>query len=187
MRARGFTLVELLVTITLAGLLLSFALPSFQGLVADRRGAAAINQMVAAVNFARALAINGGRNVTLCPGRGDECLERNRWHQGALIFVDANGNGRLDGDERVERSLPALAPGERIYWRAFRGRSYLQFRPRGYTRWQNGSFLYCPPDLEPERARMVILNAQGRLRTARDRDGDGVVEDAGGDAVRCPP
>jgi type IV fimbrial biogenesis protein FimT len=187
MCGRGFTLVELLVTVVVSVLLLSLALPSFHNLVAGQRSAAAINQMVGAVNTARSLAITGGRVVTLCPGRGGECLGRNQWHQGMLIFVDHNGNGRLDGSERVAQALPPLSPGERLYWRSFRNRSYLQFQPRGYTQWQNGNFLYCPPDLQPEQARMAILNAQGRLRTARDVNGNGVVEDAGGRDVRCPP
>jgi hypothetical protein len=34
---------------------------------------------------------------------------------------------------------------------------------------------------------MVILNAQGRLRPAGDRDGDGIAEDAEGNPVHCPP
>jgi len=33
---------------------------------------------------------------------------------------------------------------------------------------------------------MIILNAQGRVRVARDVDGDGIVEDAAGRPVSCP-
>jgi type IV fimbrial biogenesis protein FimT len=183
---RGFTLVELMAAVALAAVLLSLALPSFQRLLAAQRAAAAVNQMVGAVNLARALAITTGRIVTLCPGSGGVCLGRNQWHLGALVFLDRDGNGRLDGDERVARGLPPLAPGERLYWRSFRNRSYLQFHPRGYTQWQNGNFLYCPPDNDPRHARMLVINAAGRVRPARDADGDGIAEDAGGDPVQCP-
>ena len=183
---RGFTLIELMLTLAVAALLLAMAAPSFNRLVANHRGAAAMNQMAGAVNFARSLAITQGGVVTLCPGRSTECLGRDQWHRGALIFVDQNRNGILDGNERVTRALPALEPGERIYWRSFRNRTYLQFHARGYTRWQNGNFLYCPPDGDPRLARMAIINPPGRLRSARDRDGDGVVEDASGRPLACP-
>lgn len=187
MGSRGFTLIELLAALAVAALLLAFAVPSFRNLVARERGAAAMNQMLGAVAAARAEAITARRVVTLCPGRSGRCLGRNQWHAGALIFHDADADGRIDAADRVTRALPALAEGDRVYWRSFRNRSYLQFHPRGFTRWQNGNFLYCPADADPARARMAIINAQGRIRRARDSDGDGVVEDASGRAVSCPP
>lgn len=187
MGGRGFTLIELLVSVAIAGVLLSFALPSFQRLVAAERATAAMNQLLGAVALARSQAILQGRVVTLCPGAGGRCLGRHQWHHGATVFVDHNGNARLDGDDHLVRSFPRLRPGGRIYWRSFRNRSYLQFHPRGYTRWQNGNFLYCPPDDDETHARMAIINAAGRGRVARDGDGDGIVENASGDNVICPP
>jgi len=187
MAARGFTLIELLVTLAVAAILLGMAGPAFRELVARQRGAAAMNQLIGAVAAARAEAITYRRTVTLCPGRGGRCLGRNQWHAGALIFHDGNGNGRIDGADRVVTALPALDAGQRIYWRSFRNRSYLQFFPRGFTAWQNGSFLYCPPDDDARLARMAIVNAQGRVRRAPDADGDGIVENASGDPVACPP
>ncbi len=185
MPARGWTLLELLVTVTVAALAIALALPAFDELLARQRGAAAMNQLVGAVHLARAEAILQRGTVTLCPG-ADECLGRDDWHLGARVFRDENGNGRQDGADPLIAALPALRAGERIYWRAFRNRGYLQFQPRGYTQWQNGSFLYCAPGGEPRYARMIIVNAQGRVRVARDHDGNGVVENASGRNVDCP-
>jgi len=187
MAARGFTLIELLVTVAVAAILLGMASTTFRELVERQRGAAAMNQLIGGIATARAEAITFRGTVTLCPGRAGRCLGRNQWHAGALIFRDDDGNGRIDDADRVVTALPTLGDGQRIYWRSFRSRSYLQFFPRGFTAWQNGSFLYCPPDDDARLARMAIVNAQGRVRTARDTDGDGVVEDASGDPVACPP
>ncbi len=187
MWARGFTLVELLVSIAIAALLGSLAIPAMGELLAARRATAAINQIIGAVQSARTEAILQRRTVTLCPGRGSACLARDRWHEGALIFIDRDGNGELDEPDRLTTALPPLSDGERIYWRAFRGRSYLQFKPRGYTAWQNGSFLYCPGNNDPRHARVAIINPQGRVRTGRDHNGNGVVESASGQDVQCPP
>jgi type IV fimbrial biogenesis protein FimT len=186
MARRGFTLVELLVTLVVALLALSLALPSFRELVARERGTAAVNQLVGAIALARSQAILARRTVTLCPGNADGCLPRDQWHRGAVVFLDHDRDGRLDAADEPLRAFPPLAPGERVYWRAFRSRPYLQFHPRGYTAWQNGSFLFCPPDGRAELARMAIVNAQGRVRLARDSDGDGIAEDARGRRLRCP-
>jgi type IV fimbrial biogenesis protein FimT len=187
MGCRGFTLIEMLACLSVAAVLIAFALPAMHGWVARERGTAAMNQILGAVAMARTQAILQRQVVTICPGQGDQCLGRNQWHQGALIFADANANGRLDPADTMLTAVPPLRPGERVYWRSFRNRSYLQFHPRGFTRWQNGNFLYCPPDNQARQARMAIINAQGRVRQARDADGDGVVEDASGNPVRCPP
>jgi type IV fimbrial biogenesis protein FimT len=187
MQTRGFTLTELLAALSVAAVLLGLALPAFQNLLAAQHGAAALNQLLGAVASARAEAILKRRTVTMCPADGNRCLGRKQWHQGALLFVDLNRNGQLDGQEKIATALPPLRPGARIYWRSFRNRSYLQFHPRGYTRWQNGNFLYCSADQRDDRAHLAVINPQGRVRVARDTDGDGVVEDVQGDPVHCPP
>lgn len=186
MQQRGLTLVELLVMLAVAGILVTVALPGFRRLSDESHSAAALNQLVGAVHFARHAAVTHGRTVTLCPARDDTCLGRDQWHAGALVFVDLDRNGRREPEEPVVGRLPPMTGTGRVYWRSFRNRIYLQFEPRGYTAWQNGNFLYCPTDGNPRLARMIILNAQGRIRVARDRNGDGIVEDASGRPVICP-
>jgi type IV fimbrial biogenesis protein FimT len=186
MAQRAFTLPELLLVLAIIAVTLLLGLPSFGNLVAAERATSALNGIVGGVAVARTQAILQRRTVTLCPGRAGGCLGRDQWHQGALIFIDEDGDGVLDVGERLVATLPALRGGGRIYWRSFRNRSYLQFHPRGYTQWQNGNLLYCPPDGRARHARMAILNAQGRVRMARDADRDGIVEDASGNPVRCP-
>lgn len=186
MKVAGLTLIELLVALLIAALLLRLALPAFHDLTAASSSAAALNQLIGSVNLARSSAVTHHAAVTLCPGAERSCFGRDQWHRGALLFLDRDRDGRVDAGEPVLRRLPPIDGGGRIYWRSFRNRTYLRFVPRGYTQWQNGSFLYCPPDGAARGARMIILNAQGRVRAARDSNGDGVVEDASGRAVSCP-
>jgi type IV fimbrial biogenesis protein FimT len=187
MAARGITITELLVTLAATAVAVGLAAPTFRNLVDMHRSTAAVNHLVGTVNLARTEAILRRQTVTLCPGSGDRCLGRDQWHVGALIFIDVNGNGQIDEDDRILTALPGLRAGARVYWRSFRNRSYLQFQPRGYTQWQNGSFHYCPPDQNVQLARLVIVNAAGRTRIGADTDGDGIVNRADGDNVRCPP
>lgn len=123
--------------------------------------------------------------TVLCPGTGPQCGARDTWHEGALVFLDSNANGRQDQDDTLLKRLTGFDQG-RLYWRAFRSRTFLRFTPRGYTAWQNGSFVYCLEAGAPKGARIVIVNAQGRTRAGQDSNQDGIVEDGSGRPAVCP-
>ncbi|MDP6828847.1 MAG: GspH/FimT family protein [Pseudomonadales bacterium] len=184
MSMRGYTLIELLVTLAIAAVVVRAATVEFPHMLATWTASARINAIIGAVQTARHTAIVHRTNATLCPGI-DRCGHRNHWHEGALVFTDHNANRRVDGADKITARLPAMRGGERIYWRAFRNRSYLLFRANGLTDWQNGHFQYCPPDGDPLFSRQIIVNATGRVRHAHDRNGDGIPEDARGKALRC--
>ena len=171
-------------TLTISAMLISFAFPSMQGLVAQSRASLAINQMLGAVQLTRNAAVTYRTRATLCPGAGPDCGSRDTWHAGAMIFLDRNGDAARQDSELVVRQLPPLPQGM-VTWRSFRNRSTLTVLPSGYTDWQNGSFRYCPADGDLRYARQVIINAQGRPRRAHDNDGDGIVEGADGSPIEC--
>lgn len=177
---------ELLVTLALAAVLLRMAVPGFLDLIAEQQAAAASNAVIGAVQMARSAAIVHRTPVTFCPNNRGTCGSGRDWQLGGLIFADGNRNARLDEGEHIFGTLPKLPDGVRLVWRSFQNRAYLRFLPSGLTAWQNGHFQYCPADSDPRFARQLILNAQGRIRKAPDRDGDGIREDASGEPLRCP-
>ena len=71
---RGFSLIELMVTVAVAAVLLALAIPSFRGTLISNQLTTAANDWVAAVNMARAEAIKRNTNVMVCgantPGSG---------------------------------------------------------------------------------------------------------------------
>ncbi len=183
---RGFSLIELLVCLFVASILFGLALPSLGEFVSRQRAVAAVNQIIGAVVATRHAAVKHRTTTTLCAATAGQCVGAHRWHVGAMIFKDANANGQREPNELILAQLPAMGRGERVYWRSFRNKPYLQFSARGWTSWQNGSFQYCPADADARLSKAVIINAQGRAAVSRDQDGDGIDESAAGAPLSCP-
>lgn len=107
----AFTLIELMVTIAIAGILLAIAVPSFSELVSNNRLSARSNEMVSAIAFARSEAMKRGRPVTLCrsanSGSGVEtgwscATGSGGWETGWVVFVDTDNDGVADvGEPRL--------------------------------------------------------------------------------------
>lgn len=71
-RARGFTLIELMVTVTLLGVLLGVAIPSFRDFMDTQRVKSAAFDMAAALLLARSEAIKRNADVTVAPVTGTD-------------------------------------------------------------------------------------------------------------------
>lgn len=69
--ARGFTIVELMVTVALAAILLSVAVPSFRNMMVSNRLTTQANEVVASMNLARSEAVNRNANVSFCRATSD--------------------------------------------------------------------------------------------------------------------
>ena len=82
-RFAGFTMVELLVTIAIAAILATVAVPSFSGLIASQRAKTAASELFASFLTARSDAIMRNANVTVSPLAGG-------WSQGWRILDPAN-------------------------------------------------------------------------------------------------
>ena len=180
----GLTLSELLAALAVAALLAGAAVPAMSTLTTRAKADAALEQLSRTIQFTRHQAITRRATATLCPGGETVCGRRDSWHQGAMVFLDANANGDRDAGEEILHRLPRLE-GIRVRWRSFRNRKSLSMRPDGTTDWQPGNMVVCPIDGDAKHARQLIVNAQGRVRFSRDTDGDGIVEDARGRPVSC--
>ncbi len=99
----GFTILELMVTIALGGVLIGVAVPSFVDFVANNRMVSATNELAAHVNIARAVAVSRNIPVSLCASAdGASCASDVRWDKGWLVFTDNTGSiGELDGSDEV--------------------------------------------------------------------------------------
>ncbi len=66
MHSRGFTLVEVLVVMTISAILIAAAVPSFQWMMARNRVSDATNLLLSNIEFARLEAARRGNTVVIC-------------------------------------------------------------------------------------------------------------------------
>jgi type IV fimbrial biogenesis protein FimT len=112
-RARGFTLIEMLVTIAAAAILIGLAVPSFLNTIQDAKMTSAANDLLVSMQLARSEAIKRHAPVTICHSadpnaKPPEC-GGDGWDDGWIIFVDAteanpDPNGSFDNGEELIRN-----------------------------------------------------------------------------------
>lgn len=86
--ARGFTLIELMVTLAVVAILAMIAVPSFRDTIRRNRVSAASNALLADIGYARAEAIDRGQTVTLCPSAsvGSCTSGGTAWQSGWMVY-----------------------------------------------------------------------------------------------------
>lgn len=100
MKHEGFTLVELLVSLTIASILLAVAIPSFKSQIQQSRAEVAIDTLMATIETARTEAIYLNQRTILRAAP--------EWHTGWELFIDLNNNGLKDASDNVIIIQPAI-------------------------------------------------------------------------------
>jgi type IV fimbrial biogenesis protein FimT len=110
-RNRGFTLLELMVTVGIAAILISVGVPSFRDVVMDNRMVRDANQFVASINLARSSAVRYQRNATICTSANFDaavptCAATTDWSNGWIVWVDKDRDGFTDANEILAVQAP---------------------------------------------------------------------------------
>jgi type IV fimbrial biogenesis protein FimT len=107
-RQKGFTLLELMVTLFIASILFAVAIPSFKSMSARNRLVTYTNDLIASVNLARSEAVRRGMPVSICHSSdGEECS--GSWSDGWITFIDPDNDGDVAKTEDIVRVHEALA------------------------------------------------------------------------------
>ena len=113
-RPRGFTLVELVIVVTVAAILLVIGVPALQDLVRNNRLVTETNDLVAHLNLARSEAIKRRTRVAICSSTAagaavPACDGGTDWDTGWVVFVDADSDGVVDSAADVIRRSAVVA------------------------------------------------------------------------------
>lgn len=174
-RSRGFTLIELMITVAIAAILLLVAVPSFTSFKRNAELTSISNKVIGSINAARGEAMKRGMSAFVTPlDNGTD------WSVGWAAFVDKSA-ARLGtytpsaaGVVSSERAVPAGITVTSNQPAPANG--YIMFDASGYSRLKTGGFGALtltvrrndvPAADQPEQTRFVIISSTGRVRSCR--------------------
>lgn len=160
---RGFTLVELVVTVALVAVLANLALPDFSETLRQWRRDSATRALSSDLQLARTESIKSSRRITMCPStNGTSCSATNEWRNGWILFVDDGVTDlAYDAGERVLKVVGAQAGIASLL--SSGGVQTLQFLPNGLMSVGNTTFTVLPSDATTA----TLVNRVGLSRVGR--------------------
>lgn len=167
--AKGLTLIELLVSLALLGILSALALPGFDRLIKTQRADRLRDDLFSDLTLARSQAMSLGLPVSICTTNNVfvtdpttlSCLEPGRnWSAGWLVFVDPNEDKQHQSNERL-LTVYEDAPGD-VEIRFNRNQAVL-FDRQGRAPGTSASFYVCHNNIDYVQR---ITISRGRVRFA---------------------
>lgn len=194
---RGFTLLELMMAITIGALILGLGIPSFRNYLRNAELTRTANDLLGSLYLARGEAVKRRRNVVLCfsanPTAATPTCAADLTQPGWVVFEDADADLTVDATEVVLQRRGASG-GEVVFAALPNGNAgYFAYAPTGFgTTLAAGTALasvaICDDrgnasangeDLST--ARGLVLSAAGRPRISRS-----VTEIASATVGGCP-
>jgi type IV fimbrial biogenesis protein FimT len=196
-RSHGFTLMELMVSLAIAGIVLGIAAPSFTEFLRNNRLTNAANDFLSAAQVARTEAIKRQVAVAVCSSTNPQidaadCAD-NTTFTGWIVFEDTNNNclrepaeTKLKGDGVLPATVLARSNGNCM---SFAPTGFLQTVPARTTASRT---VYCDArGIAPlagqiqSAGRGIFVTNTGRSRVSRDRS-SGTTTDIGTWGLACP-
>ena len=148
----GFTLLELMVTLTIAGILTTMAVPNFRDFSMNNRLTTTTNDFVTTLALARSEAIKRGEGITICSSDDMATCTATDWNLGWIVLVTST-NELLRAHEPIQPAISITNADSN---------DSIEYRPTGFL---NGgtanTFDFCD-DRIGETGRQIVISGTGR-------------------------
>jgi type IV fimbrial biogenesis protein FimT len=191
-RLSGFTLMELMITLSVLAIIVTIAVPSFTTMVSNNRLTAQHNELVTALTIARSEALKRGTTVTVCASDDEAGCNSSNWEDGWIVFSDYDADRAVDAgtgecaenEDCVVATFGALESNKTVRATLFANNGYVQFDDGGIID-SPGTFVLCDSRGNTY-ASGINVNGVGRVSSATDSNSDGIVNGRDGANVSCP-
>jgi len=169
---KGFSLLELVIIVTMLGIVLAIGAPSLGTIISNNRISGNVNDFVAALQFAKAEAAARISPVTICKknNNSSDCTNGGDWQQGWIVFEDGNADGKVDGGEPILLNHEALH--SRITFGGTAGvTTSITYRPTGTTSITSTEVLIICDDrgfTDASRGVLITITGRGSVMKASD-------------------
>lgn len=161
MRQRGFTLLELMVTLAVAAIIVTVGIPGMRQLIQNNRAATSANNLVSAMQMARSEALKRGSNVTVCAS-SDGATCTGTWPQGWIVATDTATANNAPSIGTVLQVWEGLSSGSQLTEGS--GETFVRYFPSGLASGAR-SFSLQIPDCSGDHGRNVNVSVTGRVST----------------------
>jgi type IV fimbrial biogenesis protein FimT len=162
---KGFTIIELLVVLTVAIIFVALSVPSFFSIRQNNNAVLLTNNFAGTLNYARAEAIKRGELVSVCASANTNqtaCGNAGSWTNGWIVFVDNDGDGVIDGGDEILRVGAVLDPGATFTAPV----AFITYDSEGFVSSGAGDYGLAATGCDGNNGRTLTISNAGRVSIA---------------------
>lgn len=163
---KGFSLIEVIVTIAIVGILASISGPSFSQMMRTNEVSSLSIEFVSALRLAQSESIRRGTRITVAPYTSSS----GEWKSGWDIFEDTANYGIKNTGEEIIKTFEKRKDKLTLTSAGSVFSTYITFIPNGTVQGNsgfNGSFRLCPTNSDIKIAQNIEIERSGNVTSSK--------------------